>query len=43
MSDDAKLETVFCVKLGREAKALKKPPLKGEIGQKIYQNISAEA
>lgn len=36
------LETVPCVKLGREAKALKKPPLKGDIGQKIYKNVSEE-
>lgn len=35
--------TVHCAKLGREAEGLEKPPLKGEIGQKIFDNISAEA
>ncbi len=34
---------VNCVKLGREAEGLDKPPLKGELGQKIYDNISKEA
>ncbi len=34
---------VQCVKLGREADGLEKPPLKGEIGQKIFENVSAEA
>ena len=34
---------VNCVKLGREAEALEKPPLKGEIGQKIFENVSKEA
>jgi Fe-S cluster biosynthesis and repair protein YggX len=35
--------TVQCVKLGREAEGLEKPPLKGEIGQRIYEQVSAEA
>jgi Fe-S cluster biosynthesis and repair protein YggX len=34
---------VQCVKLGREAEGLDKPPLKGEIGQKLYDNVSKEA
>ena len=34
---------VQCIKLGREAEGLEKPPLKGELGQKIFQNISKEA
>ena len=34
---------VHCVKLGREAEGLEKPPLKGEVGQKIFDNISKEA
>ena len=34
---------VQCIKLGREAEGLEKPPLKGEIGQKIFENISKEA
>lgn len=33
---------VHCVKLGREADALEKPPLKGEIGKKIVENVSKE-
>jgi Fe-S cluster biosynthesis and repair protein YggX len=35
--------TVKCVKLGREAEGLEKPPLKGEIGQKVFDNVSKEA
>lgn len=35
--------TVHCVKLGREAEGLEKPPLKGEVGQKVFDNVSAEA
>ncbi|HTN83572.1 MAG TPA: oxidative damage protection protein [Sorangium sp.] len=34
---------VQCVKLGREAEGLEKPPLKGELGKKIYDNVSKEA
>lgn len=34
---------VNCVKLGREAPGLEKPPLKGPMGEKIFQNISKEA
>jgi Fe-S cluster biosynthesis and repair protein YggX len=34
---------VFCVKLGRELPGLAKPPFSGELGQRIYENISAEA
>jgi Fe-S cluster biosynthesis and repair protein YggX len=34
---------VQCVKLGREAEGLDKPPFKGELGQRVYENISAEA
>lgn len=35
--------TVFCSKLGREAPGLEKPPLKGEVGQKVFEHVSAEA
>lgn len=35
-------KTVQCVKLGREAEALEKAPLKGEVGQKILDNVSKE-
>ena len=34
---------VNCVKLGREAEGLDKPPLKGEMGQKIFNEVSKEA
>ena len=32
-----------CVKLGRELPGLEKPPVPGELGQRIYDNISQEA
>jgi Fe-S cluster biosynthesis and repair protein YggX len=34
---------VHCVKLGREAEGLDRPPFKGEMGQKVYDSISKEA
>lgn len=34
---------VQCVKLGREAEGLEKPPFKGELGQRVYENISKDA
>jgi Fe-S cluster biosynthesis and repair protein YggX len=36
-------EKVNCVKLGREADALDKPPFKGEFGKKIFENVSKQA
>src|SRR6266478_3918242 len=33
---------VFCKKLGKEAPGLDSPPYPGEIGQRIYDNISAQ-
>lgn len=35
--------TVKCVKLGQELPGLEKPPFSGEIGQKIYESVSAQA
>ncbi|MGR8921602.1 MAG: oxidative damage protection protein [Gammaproteobacteria bacterium] len=35
--------TVQCVKLGREAEGLKMPPYPGELGQRLYENVSREA
>jgi Fe-S cluster biosynthesis and repair protein YggX len=35
--------TVNCVKLGREAEGLDFPPLPGELGKRIYENVSKEA
>lgn len=34
---------VHCVKLGREAPGLEEPPFPGEFGQRIFENVSAEA
>jgi len=34
--------TVQCAVLGVEAEGLEKPPYPGELGQQIYDNISAE-
>lgn len=34
--------TVNCVKLGREAEGLEKPPIKGELGQRIFNEVSKE-
>lgn len=35
--------TVQCIKLGRQAQGLPQPPLPGELGQRIYDNVSMEA
>ncbi len=35
--------TVFCVKFQREMPGLDEPPWPGELGQRIYENVSAEA
>ncbi len=34
---------VKCVKLGKEAEGLERPPYPGELGQRIFENISKEA
>jgi Fe-S cluster biosynthesis and repair protein YggX len=34
---------VHCVKLGREAEGLDRPPYPGELGQRIFENVSKEA
>jgi Fe-S cluster biosynthesis and repair protein YggX len=34
---------VKCVKLGRELPGLDRAPWKGELGQRIYENVSKEA
>ena len=33
---------VKCVKLGRELPGLDRPPWKGELGKRIYENVSKE-
>ena len=35
--------TVECVKLGKQAEGLKAPPYPGELGKRIYLNVSQEA
>ncbi len=35
--------TVNCVKLGKEAEGLDKPTYPGELGQKIFDQVSKEA
>ena len=37
------MRTVYCVKLGEQAEGLDKAPWPGELGEKIYQNISRQA
>lgn len=32
--------TVFCIKLKQEAEGLEKQPFAGELGEKIYQQVS---
>ncbi|MBI3980095.1 MAG: oxidative damage protection protein [Chloroflexi bacterium] len=34
---------VKCVKLGRELPGLERPPISGELGQRIFEHVSAEA
>jgi Fe-S cluster biosynthesis and repair protein YggX len=46
MADEKGTQTVRmvkCVKLGRELPGLDRPPWKGEIGKRIYENVSKEA
>ena len=35
--------TVFCIKLKKELEGLDEPPQPGELGQRIYENVSKEA
>ncbi|MDR0565115.1 MAG: oxidative damage protection protein [Azoarcus sp.] len=34
---------VNCIKLGREAEGLERPPVPGELGKRIFENVSKEA
>jgi Fe-S cluster biosynthesis and repair protein YggX len=34
---------VHCVKLGRDLEGLDRPPYPGELGKRIYENVSKEA
>ncbi len=35
--------TVNCIKLGRETEGLPTPPYPGDLGQRIFENVSKEA
>jgi Fe-S cluster biosynthesis and repair protein YggX len=35
--------TVQCVKLGIEAEGLEKPPFKGPLGQRVFEEVSKQA
>ncbi|MBI4985377.1 MAG: oxidative damage protection protein [Rhodocyclales bacterium] len=35
--------TVNCIKLGREAEGLDFPPMPGDMGKRLYENVSKEA
>ena len=37
------MRTVHCVKLGKDAPGLEKPPLPGELGKRIFESVSEEA
>jgi Fe-S cluster biosynthesis and repair protein YggX len=37
------VRTVKCVKLGRELPGLPRPPFPGELGKRVFENISQEA
>ncbi|MEN9580157.1 MAG: hypothetical protein RJA70_3166 [Pseudomonadota bacterium] len=34
---------VQCIKLGKEAEGLEKPPFKGDLGQKVFDTVSKQA
>lgn len=34
---------VNCIKLGREAEGMDRPPVPGALGQRIFENVSKEA
>ncbi|HEY3594511.1 MAG TPA: oxidative damage protection protein [Polyangiaceae bacterium] len=34
---------VHCIKLNQELEGLDKPPIKGELGQKVFENVSKQA
>ena len=36
-------KTVHCVKLGKELEGLDRPPYPGELGRRIFENVSKEA
>ena len=36
-------KTIFCIKLNQEAEAMSAPPFPGELGQKIFSQVSQQA
>lgn len=36
-------KNVFCKKFGKELPGLEKPPFAGELGKRIFENVSAQA
>lgn len=43
MSESQSTRTVHCVKLGKDAEGLDNPTYPGDLGQKIFDNVSKEA
>ncbi len=39
----SEVRLVQCVKLNKELPGLDNPPIEGEVGQKVYDNVSKEA
>jgi Fe-S cluster biosynthesis and repair protein YggX len=35
--------TIHCIKLKQDADGLEKPPFKGPLGQRLFENVSAKA
>jgi len=35
--------TVHCVKLDKDLDGLEKPPFRGDLGQRVFDNVSAQA
>jgi len=42
-SSESTPRTIACVKFGKPMEGLAKPPLKGDLGQRIFDNVSKEA
>ena len=40
---NAMSRTIHCIKLDRQAEGLKMPPYPGELGQRIFEQVSQEA
>jgi Fe-S cluster biosynthesis and repair protein YggX len=39
----APARTVHCVKFGKTLEGLPKPPIKGELGQRVFEHVSKDA